>query len=95
LVKFGQSKSEKEFLFGMDNRVNILYDTPLKELWGLLGTYRLTFKAMGETAARMDLGTNKGKVKNPFNFIDRRIPFGTSRLTPSALYFILKTNFSV
>ena len=29
------------------------------------------FKMMGQTAAQMILNKEKGKVKNPFNFIDR------------------------
>ncbi len=45
-------------------------DTPLKELLGIT-VISTDFKIMGETAAKMILNKEKGKVKNPFNFIDR------------------------
>ena len=49
----------------------VLYnDTPLKELLGIT-VISTDFKVMGETAANMILNKQKGKVKMPFNFIDR------------------------
>ena len=45
-------------------------DTPLKELLGIT-VMSTDFKLMCETAARMIHNGEKGKVKVPFNFIDR------------------------
>lgn len=45
-------------------------DTPLKSLLGIT-VMSIDFKAMGTTAAQMILNKDKGKVKVPFNFIDR------------------------
>lgn len=45
-------------------------DTPLKKLMGIT-CISADFSAMGVTAARMVLKKEKGKIKNPFYFIDR------------------------
>lgn len=47
-------------------------DTPLNKLMGI-SSISTDFRAMGETAARMILEKKKGKIKIPFNFIDRNI----------------------
>jgi len=70
LVSLVNQIREKEFLLGMEIGVISYNDTPLKELLGIT-CISTDFKAMGETAARMILDKQKGKVKNPFNFIDR------------------------
>ncbi|ALJ03743.1 transcriptional regulator [Pseudalgibacter alginicilyticus] len=61
---------EDEFELGKDIGVISYNDTPLKELLGIT-CISTDFKAMGETAADMILHKKKGKIKNPFNFIDR------------------------
>lgn len=45
-------------------------ETPLKELLGIT-VISTDFKKMGERAAHMILNKEKGKIKNPFNFIER------------------------
>lgn len=59
-----------EFVLGTDIGVISYNDTPLKELLGIT-VVSTDFNIMGETAARMILNNEKGKVKVPFNFIDR------------------------
>lgn len=59
-----------EFVLGKDIGVISYNDTPLKELFGIT-VVSTDFTIMGETAARMILNKEKGKVKVPFNFIDR------------------------
>ncbi|MCK5440562.1 MAG: GntR family transcriptional regulator [Maribacter sp.] len=59
-----------EFKMGTDIGVISYNDTPLKELLGIT-VISTDFKIMGETAAQMILNREKGKIKNPFNFIDR------------------------
>uniref|UniRef100_UPI0035940284 substrate-binding domain-containing protein n=1 Tax=Pricia sp. TaxID=2268138 RepID=UPI0035940284 len=70
LVNLVTQIREKEFSLGGDIGVISYNDTPLKELLGIT-CISTDFKKMGETAARMILDKSKGKVKNPFNFIDR------------------------
>ncbi|WP_091867997.1 GntR family transcriptional regulator [Pricia antarctica] len=70
LVNLVNQIREKEFSLGGDIGVISYNDTPLKELLGIT-CISTDFKMMGETAARMILDKTKGKVKNPFNFIDR------------------------
>lgn len=45
-------------------------ETPLKRLLGI-AVVSTNFKKMGETAAQMIMKNEKGKIKNPFQFIDR------------------------
>ena len=70
LVSLVNQIREKEFSLGGDIGVISYNDTPLKELLGIT-CISTDFRVMGETAARMILDKTKGKVKNPFNFIDR------------------------
>lgn len=60
----------KEFILGVEIGVISYNDTPLKDLLGIT-VISTDFKIMGETASRMILNKEKGKIKNPFNFIDR------------------------
>lgn len=62
---------EDEFELGKDIGVISYNDTPLKELLGIT-CISTDFKVMGETAADMILNKRKGKIKNPFIFIDRK-----------------------
>ncbi len=55
---------------GKDIGVISYNDTPLKELLGIT-VLSTDFVKMGESAAEMILNNKKGKIKNPFNFIDR------------------------
>lgn len=70
LVNLVNQIRDKEFELGKDIGVISYNDTPLKELLGIT-CISTDFKAMGETAARMIMDKEKGKVKNPFRFIDR------------------------
>ncbi len=70
LVNLVKQIRDKKFKKGTDIGVISYNDTPLKELLGIT-CISTDFKLMGETAARMILDKKKGKVKNPFNFIDR------------------------
>ncbi len=70
LVNLVNQIRDKEFNLGKDIGVISYNDTPLKELLGIT-CISTDFKVMGETTARMILDKEKGKVKNPFNFIDR------------------------
>ena len=72
LVNLVNQIRDKEFTLGGDIGVISYNDTPLKELLGIT-CISTDFKIMGETAARMILDKAKGKVKNPFNFIDREL----------------------
>ena len=60
-----------EFTIGEDIGVLSYNDTPLKDLLGI-SVVSTDFNIMGETAAQMILNQEKGSVKNPFNFIDRK-----------------------
>ncbi|AQS95280.1 transcriptional regulator [Polaribacter sp. BM10] len=70
LVNLVKQAREDEFKLGKDIGVISYNDTPLKELLGIT-VISTDFKVMGETAAEMILNKTKGKVKVPFNFIDR------------------------
>lgn len=70
LVNLVKQAREDEFKLGADIGVISYNDTPLKELLGIT-VISTDFKVMGETAAEMILNKTKGKVKVPFNFIDR------------------------
>lgn len=70
LVNLVNQIRDKEFELGKDIGVISYNDTPLKELLGIT-CISTDFKAMGETAAHMIMDKKKGKVKNPFRFIDR------------------------
>lgn len=70
LVNLVNQIRNQEFELGNDIGVISYNDTPLKQLLGIT-CISTDFKAMGETAARMIMDKKKGKVKNPFHFIDR------------------------
>lgn len=55
---------------GKDIGVISYNETPLKELLGI-AVMSTDFRVMGETAATMLLNNEKGRIKAPFNFIDR------------------------
>lgn len=71
LVKLIKQIREDEYILGKEIGVISYNDTPLKELLGIT-VMSTDFKIMGETAAKMILNKEKGKVKIPFNFIDRK-----------------------
>ncbi|WP_298338646.1 GntR family transcriptional regulator [uncultured Algibacter sp.] len=70
LVSLVKQVREDEFKLGEDIGIISYNDTPLKELLGI-SAMSTDFKVMGETAAKMILNKSKGKVKVPFNFIER------------------------
>lgn len=70
LVSLVKQVREDEYKLGTDIGIISYNDTPLKELLGIT-VMSTDFKVMGETAATMILNKKKGKVKVPFNFIDR------------------------
>lgn len=70
LVNLVKQVREDEYKLGSDIGIISYNDTPLKELLGIT-VISTDFKVMGETAASMILNKQKGKVKVPFNFIDR------------------------
>lgn len=70
LVNLVKQVRENEFKLGKEIGIISYNDTPLKELLGIT-VISTDFKIMGETAAKMILNKSKGKVKVPFNFIDR------------------------
>lgn len=70
LVSLVNQISEDEYVIGKDIGVISYNDTPLKELLGIT-VISADFKVMGEKTADMILNKEKGKVKVPFNFIDR------------------------
>ncbi|MFK8059859.1 MAG: GntR family transcriptional regulator [Polaribacter sp.] len=71
LVNLVKQIREDEYVLGKEIGVISYNDTPLKELLGIT-VISTNFKLMGETAAKMILNKQKGKVKNEFNFIDRQ-----------------------
>lgn len=71
LVSIVKQIRENEMTLGKDIGVISYNDTPLKELLGIT-VVSTDFKAMGETAGEMILNKEKGKIRNPFNFIDRK-----------------------
>ena len=70
LINLIEQIRDKEFTLGKDIGVISYNDTPLKSLLGI-AVVSTDFKIMGETASQMILNNEKGKVKVPFNFIDR------------------------
>lgn len=71
LVNLINQIRNNEFTIGEDIGVLSYNDTPLKDLLGI-SVVSTDFNIMGETAAQMILNKEKGSVKNPFNFIDRK-----------------------
>lgn len=70
LVNLVNQIREKEFILGEEIGVISYNDTPLKDLLGIT-TISTDFNVMGKTAANMILNNKKGKVKSPFNLIER------------------------
>jgi DNA-binding transcriptional regulator YhcF (GntR family) len=70
LVSLVKQVRENEYKLGSEIGVISYNDTPLKELLGIT-VISTDFKIMGETAANMILNKKKGKIKVPFNFINR------------------------
>lgn len=70
LVNLVKQIRDKNFELGREIGVISYNDTPLKELLGIT-VISTDFKMMGATAASMILNKESGKIKNPFNFIDR------------------------
>ncbi|WP_282122079.1 GntR family transcriptional regulator [Algibacter mikhailovii] len=70
LVNLVKQVREDEFHLGKEIGIISYNDTPLKELLGIT-VMSTDFKVMGETAAKMILDKSKGKIKVPFNFIER------------------------
>ncbi len=70
LVNLVKQIRDQEFIKGTDIGIISYNDTPLKELLGIT-CISTDFKVMGETLARMIKDKKKGKLKNPFSFIDR------------------------
>ena len=60
----------RKLVLGKDIGLISYNETPLKQLLDIT-VISSNFKTMGETAAKMILRKKKGKVKNPFDFIDR------------------------
>lgn len=70
LVNLVKQIRDQEFILGKNIGIISYNDTPLKDLLGIT-VISTDFQKMGETAAQMILNKEKGKVKNPFHFIDR------------------------
>lgn len=70
LVSIINQVREHKLELGKDVGVLSYNDTPLKSLLGI-AVMSIDFNAMGTTAAKMILNKDKGKVKIPFNLIDR------------------------
>ncbi|PQJ76559.1 GntR family transcriptional regulator [Polaribacter glomeratus] len=70
LVNLVKQIREDEFILGKEIGIISYNETPLKSLLGIT-VMSTDFKIMGETAAKMILNKQKGKVKVPFNFIER------------------------
>lgn len=70
LVNLVKQARDNELVLGKEIGIISYNDTPLKELLGIT-VISTDFKVMGQTAARMILNGEKGKIKVPFNFIDR------------------------
>ncbi|MHA7943603.1 GntR family transcriptional regulator [Formosa sp. 3Alg 14/1] len=71
LVNLINQIRDNELTLGKDIGVISYNDTPLKDLLGIT-VMSTDFKVMGETAAKMILHNKQGRVKVPFNFIDRK-----------------------
>lgn len=70
LVTLIKRTREEKFELGNDLGVISYNDTPLKQLLGIT-VISTDFKAMGVSAAQMIQNNKRGKIKNPFYFIDR------------------------
>ncbi|MEO8255520.1 MAG: transcriptional regulator [Flavobacterium sp.] len=70
LVKLVDSATAKNYRLGVDIGVISYDETPLKRLLGI-AVISTDFKNIGAQAADMIVKNLKGKIKNPFNFIDR------------------------
>ena len=70
LVNLVKQIRDKKYVLGKDIGIISYNDTALKELLGIT-VISTDFKIMGETASKMIINKEKGKVKVPFNFIDR------------------------
>ncbi|WP_400077572.1 GntR family transcriptional regulator [Winogradskyella sp. R77965] len=70
LVNLVKQAKEDEFILGEDIGIISYNDTPLKDLLGIT-VVSTDFKIMGETTADMILNHKKGRVKIPFNLIER------------------------
>lgn len=71
LVNLVKQIRDHGYSLGTDIGIISYNDTPLKELLGIT-VISTDFRAMGETAARMILRRETGKVRNPFELIDRQ-----------------------
>lgn len=70
LVSIVKQIRENKLTIGEDVGLISYNDTPLKELLEI-SVVSTDFKAMGQTAAEMILEKKKGKIRNPFHFINR------------------------
>ena len=70
LVNLVKQIRENEFVLGSEIGIISYNDTPLKSLLGIT-VISTDFKVMGETTANMILNKQHGKIKVPFNFIQR------------------------
>lgn len=70
LVNLVKLIRDSKFILGENIGIISYNDTPLKELLGIT-VVSTDFKVMGESASKMILNKEKGKIKVPFNFIDR------------------------
>lgn len=70
LVNLVKQAKEDEFVLGKEIGIISYNETPLKDLLGIT-VISTDFKIMGETAADMILNNKKGRVKIPFNLIER------------------------
>lgn len=70
LVSLVKQIRDSSFTIGENIGIISYNDTPLKELLGIT-VISTDFKVMGESASRMIMNNEKGKIKVPFNFIDR------------------------
>jgi DNA-binding transcriptional regulator YhcF (GntR family) len=70
LVSLIKQIQDNEYVLGKEIGVISYNDTPLKDLLGIT-VISTDFKKMGNDAAKMILKKENGKIKNPFNFIDR------------------------
>jgi DNA-binding transcriptional regulator YhcF (GntR family) len=70
LVSLVKQIRDSSFTLGKNIGIISYNDTPLKELLGIT-VVSTDFKVMGESASQMIMNNEKGKIKVPFNFIDR------------------------
>jgi DNA-binding transcriptional regulator YhcF (GntR family) len=70
LVKLIDLAKAKNFSIGKDIGIISYDETPLKRLLGI-AVVSTDFSKMGTTAAEMIVANKKGKIKNPFQIIDR------------------------